>query len=91
MIRVVKDDWSAWIDNVRRVNLDLENIVAKTMRYIKFRIWDKRAEGITRLNGLIRTGYYLERWSKAYGEVRKSGNYYTIDSGNDAKYAGWLS
>lgn len=89
MIRVVKDEWSAWIDNVRRVNLDLEKIIPKTMRSVRS-IWVRRAQGITRLKGLIRTGEYLEAWKTSFGEVKKNGNYYTIDFGNDKRYAGWL-
>lgn len=89
MITVVKDEWTPFIKNVRGMNNPLMKIVPRTMRQI-IALWVRRAQGITKALGLIKTGWYFDRHKFSYNKIEKRGQEWVGYFGNDAHYAGFL-
>jgi hypothetical protein len=90
MIKVVKDEWTPFVQELQKLNIGLTNIVPRVMRSI-IAMWVRRAQGITRQLGLIKTGYYLDAHKFSSGRVNRLGkSTFTMEFGNDAYYAGFL-
>ena len=89
MIRVIRDDWTPFVKEVGKIPVTLIQIVPRTMRDI-IRMWVGKAQGLTKLLGLIKTGYYLDAHKYSSGRVEKRGKSWIGYFGNDAHYAGYL-
>lgn len=90
MIRVIKDEWTPFVKELQRLNINLTKIVPRTMRSI-IAMWVRRAQGITRQLGLVKTGYYLDAHKFSYNRINRRGaSTFTMEFGNDAYYAGFL-